>query len=781
MSGTSEMIAEYLVALGFSINSSSYQAFKKALDEADRSTSSLDASTKAAEKSIDSLSDRSKKASGDAKALGKEIKGTGDKAEKAGGKLDKLRHGLKTLAWGIGALATVGGTAFAFINRTMERLTGMDRMAKTMGMTAEDIHRWGFVAEQIGLSSGQMVTALQRVRDTSAVASTGFGKMAVLYRRLGVAVVSTNGEMRSSSDILQDVVQRLKTMPQSRSASFSAQLGIDPEALQALKSGDIAGAMRDYQRLSDKLKDGVNDAAQQALKFKKELGSFKSMLDFIWMSISSELIKPLSEGLESARKWFIKNAEHIKRVLTSAMKVIKVALESVFKVVGWGVQLLSSLMSLIDRLPLGIGRTIGVLSALVLAMKMFRNVSLIAFATNPITWFVAAIAGLLLLLDDLSTYMRGGKSLINWGPMISLAKQLGKTLEKLMPLFIALAGTWGVSKGVDLLEKIPNILTSISGGLRVATKAWKAMSGVVNLVTAAIAANPIAAAIMLAVTAVGLLIIYWDDLKEVVGKVCDWVSARWGEFCDWLGTKWDAAKDMLVSGWNYIKDKAGAVADWVQDKWNDLVDWFKSIPGRIWEALKSLKDVISDAVKNAIDYLLSWLPQWAKDLLGIDSGSSGHAAPEYAPPMKRGGVDLSGYLTKDDSPELEVGDREDLGSELTPNQVRTMSAKAFNFAEKAGQTIAEHAPQAMYSTQTLSNPAPLTSQNISTITSHGGAVDQSVHVDNKTEIHVTGSSDPAETARLVEQKTENMPSQMARMIGRSPTNGRPVRAFGVRR
>ena len=110
-----------------------------------------------------------------------------------------------------------------------------------------------------------------------------------------------------------------------------------------------------------------------------------------------------------------------------------------------------------------------------------------------------------------------------------------------------------------------------------------------------------------------------------------------------------------------------------------------------------------------------------------------------------------------------------------------MSAKAFNFAEKAGQTIAEHAPQAMYSTQTLANPAPLTSQSISTITSHGGAVDQSVHVDNKTEIHVTGSSDPAETARLVEQKTENMPSQMARMIGRSPTNGRPVRAFGVRR
>ena len=773
MSETSETIAEYLVALGFSINSSSYQAFKKALDEADRSTGNLDASTKAAEKSIDSLSDRSKKASGDAKALGKEIKGTGDKAEKASGKLSKLRHGLKTLAWGIGALATVGGTAFAFINRTMERLTGMDRMAKTMGMTAEDIHRWSFVAEQIGLSSGQMVTALQRVRDTSAVASTGFGKMAVLYRRLGVAVVGTNGEMRSSSDILQDVVQRLKTMPQSRSASFSAQLGIDPEALQALKSGDIAEAMSDYKRLSDALGDGVNAAAENTVQFQKQWIKLKTTIDFFWMSISGQIIEPLAKTLAKISAYLKDNEKQLKTTLVRALKTLGAVLNKIFDALGWGTRLVAFLVELFEKLPNQLQGIALWLGAIGIALVKIGKRSLIAFATNPVTWLVAAILGLLLLLQDLFGYMKGEDSYFDWGPMISSAKQLAVTLKKMLPLFIAVAGAWGLSKGVDLLEKIPNILAAISGGLGVATKAWKAMSGVVNLVTAAIAANPIAAAIMLAVTAVGLLIIYWDDLKEVVGKVCDWVSARWGEFCDLLG----------------------ASADWVQDNLNDLVDCFKSIPGRIWEALKSLKDVISDAVKNAIDYLLSWLPQWAKDLLGIDSGGSGNAAPEYAPPMKRGGTDLSGYLTKDDSPELEVGDREDLGSELTPNQVRTMSAKAeltpnqvrtmsakaFNFAEKAGQTIAEHAPQAMYSTQTLANPAPLTSQSISTITSHGGAVDQSVHVDNKTEIHVTGSSDPAETARLVEQKTENMPSQMARMIGRSPTNGRPVRAFGVRR
>lgn len=440
MSETSETIAEYLVALGFSINSSSYQAFKKALDEADRSTGNLDASTKAAEKSIDSLSDRSKKASGDAKALGKEIKGTGDKAEKASGKLSKLRHGLKTLAWGIGALATVGGTAFAFINRTMERLTGMDRMAKTMGMTAEDIHRWSFVAEQIGLSSGQMVTALQRVRDTSAVASTGFGKMAVLYRRLGVAVVGTNGEMRSSSDILQDVVQRLKTMPQSRSASFSAQLGIDPEALQALKSGDIAEAMSDYKRLSDALGDGVNAAAENTVQFQKQWIKLKTTIDFFWMSISGQIIEPLAKALAIISAYLKDNEKQLKTTLVRALKTLGAVLNKIFDALGWGTRLVAFLVELFEKLPNQLQGIALWLGAIGIALVKIGKRSLIAFATNPVTWLVAAILGLLLLLQDLFGYMKGEDSYFDWGPMISSAKQLAVTLKKMLPLFIAVAG-----------------------------------------------------------------------------------------------------------------------------------------------------------------------------------------------------------------------------------------------------------------------------------------------------------------------------------------------------
>ncbi len=54
---------------------------------------------------------------------------------------------------------------------------------------------------------------------------------------------------------------------------------------------------------------------------------------------------------------------------------------------------------------------------LVGVLAVVKRATIAAFIANPVTWVIAAIAGLLLLLDDLMVYLDGGDAQFGefWG------------------------------------------------------------------------------------------------------------------------------------------------------------------------------------------------------------------------------------------------------------------------------------------------------------------------------------------------------------------------------
>ncbi len=143
----------------------------------------------------------------------------------------------------------------------------------------------------------------------------------------------------------------------------------------------------------------------------------------------------------------------------------------------------------------------------------------------------------------------------------------------------AVAGLAKVLKG---LSKLGGPLKTIFGGVfkgiaGVFSKLLPLVSGAFQGVIGLIVANPIAAALAVAVAALIFIWVKWgDDIKAFFAK------------------HWEGVKQTFVDGWNAVKDT-------ITDLWNGFIEGAKPI----WEALKNVFEFIWLAIKEVFN--IGWL------------------------------------------------------------------------------------------------------------------------------------------------------------------------------
>ena len=96
------------------------------------------------------------------------------------------------------------------------------------------------------------------------------------------------------------------------------------------------------------------------------------------------------------------------------------------------------------------------MAAYALALHKVTLAQIAAAATNPFVLIGAAIVGVLLLLDDFATAMRGGKTYFDWTPAIKVFKSLGE---------------WG-TKVEEWIKALPDKITGALGDIWATLKSW---------------------------------------------------------------------------------------------------------------------------------------------------------------------------------------------------------------------------------------------------------------------------------------------------------------------
>ncbi len=208
-----------------------------------------------------------------------------------------------------------------------------------------------------------------------------------------------------------------------------------------------------------------------------------------------------------------------------------------------GIRLLHSVADWVRRNEPNIIRFVTVLAGTITAVLVpaFGKLAL-AMLANPLTWIIAGILLLALVIDDLVTYIRGGKS-----EFAGLWSQFG-TGEEILN---------GLKRGWDAflssMSRFKNLIPYIIQGA-IAFAGWKAATGVlsgvakgINFVKTAFAALRVVAAtnpLGLFLLAAAALIVYFDDIKK------------------WLGDIGDVLGNLLTTIGNKI---ANLLPDWVKN------------------------------------------------------------------------------------------------------------------------------------------------------------------------------------------------------------------------
>jgi hypothetical protein len=160
-----------------------------------------------------------------------------------------------------------------------------------------------------------------------------------------------------------------------------------------------------------------------------------------------------------------------------------------------------------------------------------------ALLANPLTWFIALLMAVILVIDDFVTYVQGGKSELE-----ELWRAFGTPEElraKFKDIIEFLKGTKDIGPLLGTIAAITGGILAMGGAVLTVAKAFKGLKSVIKGISLAftlLGRHPVIALLTAAAT---LLIARWDAVKEGFIQMVNDMSEYWnnssiGKFFNWF-------------------------------------------------------------------------------------------------------------------------------------------------------------------------------------------------------------------------------------------------------
>jgi hypothetical protein len=233
----------------------------------------------------------------------------GTAANEAEQRQRRAADGATTLGVALGvaaAAAYAARQAFALVGRAIQEIEAMieegsriDDLSQQLGVSAQRLQEWEFLAGQSGSTLETITRGLEQVARTA-------GRGADVYGRLGVATRDSSGELRSQEAILDDTLSALAGVESSTERTALAQQVFGRGAREML--GIVAQGPEELGRLRSRFRelgagmseDGVRASADAGDAMEELRVSMRSLRDtlapFVLPALSA-LFREIASGI----------------------------------------------------------------------------------------------------------------------------------------------------------------------------------------------------------------------------------------------------------------------------------------------------------------------------------------------------------------------------------------------------------------------------------------------------------------------------------------------------
>lgn len=310
-------------------------------------------------------------------------------ADKVADATGKIANKTKALS---GAAAGVLGTGIGAAVSAGKSADDINTMSKQSGFSTDLIQMWEYASDRIDVDINDIVKSAQKLKRNMVSTSSD---VTDAWNRLGVSVVDSNGNLRDSSAVFDEVVRALSGVSNETERDTLAMtlLGKSADSLAGLI--DDGGAA--FRQFGQEAKDAGlildQDALNKANEFNDAIDKLKAETSGTFAAVGTEIAEmllpfmdDLGEAVSGALEWLRSLDEDQLKMLGTILLVIA-GISPVFGII-------SSISSGVSGVIVAIQGIIGILPAL---QSVFTSVFSF-IAANPIVLLIAAIVALVALI-----------------------------------------------------------------------------------------------------------------------------------------------------------------------------------------------------------------------------------------------------------------------------------------------------------------------------------------------------------------------------------------------
>jgi len=335
------------------------------------------------------------------------------------------------------------------------------------GLATREFQELSGAASLAGISAESFTGSLQTFNNNIGQASLGMGSAIRVFAIMGINLQDTNLKMRSTSDLLSEVSDKLRTYSKPRQIAFAQQLGFSGESLRLL----LLGSKRIKELRKQVEETGAvrsNLSIENGEKFIEQLKIIKLRVKGVKDSIQESLLPTVLKLSKSFEKWFEANKKVIEKDISLVLNGTSKSLGILFYWIGKVTTALEYLAKPLGGLPNLIAAVIGAF-----AIKKLSNISLALLGIAKHMFlvgksilafdFVAAFGKILASIKATTiAFLTLDLAAIPIEAIIGLVLALGAAL-------IFVLGKGSFSKGLivafDLIKKSVNGVVSVVHGL----------------------------------------------------------------------------------------------------------------------------------------------------------------------------------------------------------------------------------------------------------------------------------------------------------------------------
>jgi hypothetical protein len=286
--------------------------------------------------------------------------------EKGENKLGEFFEKVKGIGEGIAAAFAVD-QLFEFVEAQARAITAIEHMAAQVGISTEAVQAWQYAAKASGFEAEKFTTAMSRLQ-----VAAGSEQGAKSFEALGISVKDATGHSKDAAALFSDVAEAVKNTedPNKRAAIATKLFGRAGRELLPFLSEGRAG----IDELMDAYKELGGAYTDADIERTKEFEKAQAGLGLTWTSLKATITRVLMPAFTTLMRWMTTAVKTFVEVVQRSY-----AFQAALVVLG--------------------------AAATVFAVQM-------AIASAPILLMAAALAAIVLAVDEVITTFEGGDSVL---------------------------------------------------------------------------------------------------------------------------------------------------------------------------------------------------------------------------------------------------------------------------------------------------------------------------------------------------------------------------------